>query len=220
MVLVAVAAAVVLFVAGWSVRDALLSGHGDWAASIGTFAAWTGDASKIALGALIAAVAGLAVGWMNRSEARSDRAEAAKARDQAREDARQALYLDRKVALYTDLSMACERHMRDVGEHVEWRNVQSDEPGPKVGSTERAYLAYYAIRLLAPADVVDAASRLYLATSALEVHVVEDDPPARPPDMPKWEENAATWGLAALRFEKAATKDLLVVPEEPGASTP
>jgi hypothetical protein len=65
--------ALVLFLAGWSVRDAVASGHGDWASGISTLASWTGDAGKIALGALIGAVGAAIVARYNREEAREAR---------------------------------------------------------------------------------------------------------------------------------------------------
>jgi hypothetical protein len=69
----AAVAAVVLFLTGWSVRDAVASGHGDWGASISTLASWTGDAGKIALGALIGAIGAAVMARYNREEAREAR---------------------------------------------------------------------------------------------------------------------------------------------------
>ena len=73
VVVLAVVAAVVAFLGGWSVRDAALSGHGDWGATLATLASWTGDAGKVALGALIGAVGAWIVSWQNRSDAREAR---------------------------------------------------------------------------------------------------------------------------------------------------
>jgi hypothetical protein len=72
-VLAAVVTALALLLAGWSARDPVASAHGDWATTISTLAAWTGDAGKIALGALIGAVGAWIVARMNRSQAREAR---------------------------------------------------------------------------------------------------------------------------------------------------
>ena len=66
-------AVVVVFLAGWAVRDAVASGHGDWGASVSTLASWTGDAGKIALGALIGAIGAAVVARYSREEAREAR---------------------------------------------------------------------------------------------------------------------------------------------------
>jgi hypothetical protein len=57
-------------------RDTVVAAGGDWAASIRNGAAWAGDASKVALGAVIGGAAGLAAGWQNRQAARADRVRA------------------------------------------------------------------------------------------------------------------------------------------------
>jgi hypothetical protein len=72
-VLVAAIAALVLFLAGWSVRDAVLTGNGDLGKSIATLTSWTGDAGKVALGALIGALGAWIVAWQNRRESRDAR---------------------------------------------------------------------------------------------------------------------------------------------------
>ncbi len=58
---------------GWTTRDAVVGAGGDWAAAIRNVAAWAGDASKVALGALIGGAAGLAAGWSNRRAERAER---------------------------------------------------------------------------------------------------------------------------------------------------
>jgi hypothetical protein len=210
--LVAVVVAVVAFLAGWSVRDAIVSGHADWAATIGTVAAWAGDAGKIALGALIGAVGAWIVARMNRTESKVNREDAAQARDQAREDARQARHLDRKVALYTDLWLDSDRHKREVAAQISWRRDPSKGQDPGIGSSESAYRAYFAVRLLAPSDVVDAAFGLYLATEVLGEHhayVAREGEPPAVPDENLWKEDLAAWARAARKFEQAAAQDLL-----------
>jgi len=69
-------AACVVWLLGWATRDAVVAAGGDWAAAVRNIAAWAGDASKVALGALIGGVAGLAAGWQNRQSARADRVRA------------------------------------------------------------------------------------------------------------------------------------------------
>ena len=68
-----VLAAAVLWLLGWATHDSVLAAGGDWAAAIRNLASWAGDASKVALGALIGGAAGLAAGWANRNSARADR---------------------------------------------------------------------------------------------------------------------------------------------------
>lgn len=65
--------AVVAWLVGWTSHDAVAGAGGDWAATIRNAAGWAGDASKVALGALIGGAAGVAAGWMNRRTAREDR---------------------------------------------------------------------------------------------------------------------------------------------------
>lgn len=80
LVLIALSVAAVAlagWLVGWATRDAVVAAGGDWAAAIRNVAAWAGDASKVALGALIGGAAGLAAGWSNR---RSERAERIRAR--------------------------------------------------------------------------------------------------------------------------------------------
>lgn len=92
-VIAGLAGASVIFLAGWLVRDVVVSAHGDWVQLFNSVAAWMGDSGKVALGALIAALAGLAVGWMGRVESRASRQadSAARFSDRIRELAVQAL---------------------------------------------------------------------------------------------------------------------------------
>ena len=69
-----------LFLAGWLLRDVVVTAHGDWVQAVNSIAVWMGDSGKVALGALIAALAGLAVGWMGRAEARASREAASSSR--------------------------------------------------------------------------------------------------------------------------------------------
>src|ERR1035437_2142505 len=76
MAVLAAIVAVVLFLAGWSVRDAVVSRPRGRGRTVGTLANGGGDAGKIALGALIGAVGAWIVAWQNRSDAKTARDEA------------------------------------------------------------------------------------------------------------------------------------------------
>jgi hypothetical protein len=219
---VGLVAAVMAFLVGWTTHDVMA---GDWASVLHNFEAWTGDAGKIALGASIAAVAGLVVGWMNRNEARSDRAEAATAREEARADARQARVFDRKADLYSNLWLECDKHKRQVEAQVAWRrDWRNGKKGkdPGIGSSEPARLAYLALTLLTTIDVSEAAQRLYDATTLLGGHhayVAKEGHPMPAPDEDLWLSDFNAWNQAAADFENAANADLQGEPSHESAPT-
>jgi hypothetical protein len=139
VVLAAIAAAVA-FLAGWSVRDAVGSGHGDWGATVATLASWSGDAGKIALGALIGAVGAWIVAWQNRSDAKT-------ARDEARAEARRVAFLDQRQACINDFLIAatrCRSDMETLPVAVQYR-----KPLPEI-DLHPAIEAFATLDLMAP----------------------------------------------------------------------
>lgn len=124
-VLAGLAAGAGLFLAGWLARDALVPVRGDWVQAIGSAIAGTGDVGKVALGALIAALSGLAVGWMGQAESRANREAQSAARfsDRIRELAARALDAgDRDVATVAKAVGAARAHRA-----VKWRFPERPE---------------------------------------------------------------------------------------------
>jgi hypothetical protein len=148
--LAAAAAAVILLLTGWSVHDALISNHGDWANAIRTLAAWTGDAGKIALGALIGAIGAWIVARMNRDEARETRFVA---------DGRRLAAEFLRVT--EDLAAAVSTQVARRHSGTKWLKSQL----PVVGSDKEAYLLAVEIHLTTGRpETGDAAYDLWQAT--------------------------------------------------------
>ena len=164
--------------------------------------------------ARIAAEAAHETAAVAQHEAEADRADAATARQEAREDARQARFADQKRLVYTDLWIACDRHKREVEAQVAWRREVAIGQGgedPGIGPSEPARLAFLALTLLAPFNVVAAAEALYHSTTVLgarHADVRREGNAISEPDEPGWLRDLNAWSEAAAAFENEATRDL------------
>ena len=137
---------------GWIARDGVLAANGDVGAALRNLAAWSGDAGKIALGALIGALGAWIVARTNREEARRTR------------------FHDDLRRVATDLYQAAERHrVEREAQWTAWNQVAGHHldpdkhPIPAVGSTEPIFDAAVALDLVASRPTTKAAWDLWAA---------------------------------------------------------
>jgi hypothetical protein len=166
-----------------------------------------------------AVAAGLIGGWVGGRAAtnatRLNIDDAAKARAEAREEARLQRYADQRRQLLTDLWIACDRHKQEVEAQVEARRKvdegQTPTGWPGVNSVEPARQTYLALTLLVGPEVGVRAAALLAATDALSVNHAQIEGQTRAfyaVDDDGWGRDLAAWTDASLRYAEWASENL------------